>query len=514
MEETAREESKQPYIEVEGMSEEQAQQTAELMQRFVTAYAHKDPSDTENQWLKQQLHLELPEKTEAQIQAVVDEIISSVKEYDNNLQDLHAACDSGMSKESWFAKKAAEAAEGVSMAQFGSYLDGINQTLAHANAQMIRTATTHAGTVSQCINLDGFLAEQHAVNTFNMKAKLNGSPYFAEVKVPGAGETYGLNSFDTVIKDRATGKIVHQYQFKFGKDAKSTIAMLKDGNYNNQRFVVPAEQVEAVRKAFPGKSVDACMGGTDKVKICSDPLTKADVKQMQLDAQEGGIIPAHDWNVYNTKEVAMNIGKHASLLGLEAALITTGFQLAEKTASGHSIQAEEVIETALRTGADTGIKEAVTGALKVGTEKGIITIIPKGTGITTLSTIACVGIENTKILIKVSKGELDLTQGMDYMGRNTVAMALGLSFSSSLWVGGAAVFSWIPFVGPVLGGIAGGLVGYMAGSEIGNAVYSGIKKIGGAVKSAAQTAWHGIKSAGSKVYSGVKRTVGRIFGRR
>ena len=91
-------------------------------------------------------------------------------------------------------------------------------------------------------------------------------------------ETYGLNSFDTVIKDIHTGKIVHQYQFKFGKDAKTTIGLLKSGNYNNQRYVVPADQVAEIKKAFPNKSVEAYMGGTDRVPTKSGSLTKEEAK--------------------------------------------------------------------------------------------------------------------------------------------------------------------------------------------------------------------------------------------
>lgn len=144
----------------------------------------------------------------------------------------------------------------------------------------MRTVTTNTGEISKCMNLDGFIAEQNAVNTFNMRAQLESSKYVAEVKVPEPGETYGLNSFDTVIKDSTTGKIVHQYQFKFGKNSKATIDLLKGGNYNNQRFVVPLEQVEDVKNAFPGKSVEAYMGGTDVVSIKSGTLTKEQAKKL------------------------------------------------------------------------------------------------------------------------------------------------------------------------------------------------------------------------------------------
>ncbi len=221
----------------------------------------------------------------------------------------------------------------------------------------MRTVTTNTGEISKCMNLDGFIAEQNAVNTFNMRAQLESSKYVAEVKVPEPGETYGLNSFDTVIKDSTTGKIVHQYQFKFGKNSKATIDLLKGGNYNNQRFVVPLEQVEDVKNAFSGKSVEAYMGGTDVVSIKSGTLPKEQAKKLQLDAQEKNVLPRNDWNSFNTKELALNIGKNAGLAGLNAAIITTGFDLVAKKVQGEQIDADTTIETALKTGADSGVKK-------------------------------------------------------------------------------------------------------------------------------------------------------------
>lgn len=64
--------------------------------------------------------------------------------------------------------------------------------------------------------------------------------------------------------------------------AQDTIRMEKNGNYNNQRLVVPREQLDEVRKAFPGKTIDSSIGGTDKINIASSSLSKADAKKMQM----------------------------------------------------------------------------------------------------------------------------------------------------------------------------------------------------------------------------------------
>lgn len=484
---------------IDGLSEKEVEQFYKIMKRFLNAYKNREQSAPDYIWLGKQLKEELPSKSQQECDTMAEEILTSVTNFDNCRKELETSCENGIPKEQWLANKLSDAATGTSVVQFGNYLNSIDTAITNANAQMMRTVTTNAGDISQCINLDGFIAEQYAVNTFNMQAQLEGSKFRAEVKVPGPGETYAKNSFDTVITDTTSGKIVHQYQSKFGKTAKETIQLLKDGNYNNQRFVVPAEQVAEVQKAFPGKTVTSCMGGTETVPIESKPLTKTDVKEMQYELQEKGVLPRNDWNTYTTKDLALNIGKQAGLMGLQSALITTGFDLTRKVIKGEEIQEDEILEQALVSGADAGVKAASAGALKVGVEKGVIKIIPPGTPLGTLVNITCVGIENIKILAKAASGEIKTYQAVDQMARVTTSMIAGLACAGDMAIIGAAAFSWIPIAGLFVGGLIGGMVGYMAGSTVGNAVYSGFKKIGGAVRTAAKSAWNGIKSVGSKI---------------
>lgn len=499
-------------VMMDGLSEREASEASDIIRNFVESYKLKNTETSDEQWLKEKLKQELSEKTDDEIQSMTSEIVESVREFDKNLEDINDKCKQGMDRDAWFANKVSDAATGVSVIEFGNYLNAVDTSISNANAQMLRTVTTNTGEISHCMNLDGFIAEQHAVNTFNMQAQLEGSNYYAEVLVPKPGETYGLNSFDTVIKESSTGKIVHQYQFKFGKDAKATIALLKDGNYNNQRFVVPADQVKDVQKAFPGKSVEAYMGGTDVVPTKSGTLTKEQAKQLQLDTQEKCVLPREDWNTFNTKELALNIGKNAGMVGLQAAAITTGFDLISKKIQGEEIDGDETIELALKTGADSGIKAATAGALKVVSEKGIISIIPPGTPAGIIANIACVGIENAKILAKVASGELTMSEALDLIGKTSTAMVYGLGWGTTSMVIGAVALSWIPIVGPVVGGIVGGTIGYMAGSKFGSAVYSGLKKVGSVVKSVASKVWSGVKTVGSKIASGIRSIGRKIFG--
>lgn len=306
----------------------------------------------------------------------------------------------------------------------------------------------------------------------------------------------------------STDKIVHQYQFKFGKDAKATIDLLKDGNYNNQRFVVPADQVDEIKKAFPGKSVEAYMGGTDVVATKSMPLTKAQVKKLQLDTQEKMVLPRTDWNTFNTKELILNIGKNAGIAGMHGAVITTGFDLIAKKIQGESIDSDEAVEMALKAGTDSGIKAAAAGALKVVSEKGVITIIPKGTPSAVIANIACVSIENAKILAKVANGEITMTEALDLMGRTSTTIVYGLGWGATGMAIGAAALSWLPIAGPVVGGIIGATVGYTAGAKFGSAVYSGLKKASSFVISTASKMYNSAKRGIRKATNVIKNILG------
>ena len=186
------------------------------------------------------------------------------------------------------------------------------------------------------------------------------------------------------------------------------------------------------------------------------------------------------------------------MVGLQAAVITTGFSLAEQAIRGDGIDVDESVSLALKTGTDAGIKAAAAGALKVGIEKGIVRIIPPGTPMGTIVNIVCVAIENIKILMKVASGEITLSQAMEQMGRTTCAMIFGLGWGVAGAGIGAAALSWIPIVGPIVGGFVGGVVGYMAGSKVGETIHKGFTTVKKGVVTACKAGWNMLKNITKK----------------
>lgn len=485
-------------LTIEGFDDKSADELLVILKRFLNSYRNKEKNISDKEWLKNQFAVELPELNDCQVDKLGEDCFNEVESFDKSLKDINDVIENGGSKENWFSKQVQEATVGQSINEYGNYLSLINESIENSNAQMLRVITNMDGSTNQNMNLDRFMAEQYHVNTFNMNARLDKSSYRAEVLVPKSGETYGQNSFDAVIRDK-NGKIIHQYQMKYGATAQDTIRMIKKGNYNNQRLVVPPEQLDEIRKAFPTKSIGSSIGGTDKIKIASNPLRKDEVKEKQLSFQQERIIIDEDWNHFKTKELTRNIAKNAGVAGIQAAVITTGFNMAHRAMSGESFEADEMIELALNTGTDAGLKAAAIGAVQVGVKKGAISILPKSTPIGVITNIVCVGIENVKILGKVANSELTMTQGLDRMGRTSTAIIYGIGWGATSSAIGMTALGMIPVVGPVIGGFIGGAVGYMGGSRFGESIYNTSKKIANTAKTFASKVSEGVKSVVSSV---------------
>lgn len=184
---------------------------------------------------------------------------------------------------------------------------------------------------------------------------------------------------------------------------------------------------------------------------------------------------------------------------MQGAAVGAGMAIATKVWNGEPIDGEEVVETAIVSGADFGVKTATAGALKAASEKGILKVIPKGTKGSTFANIAFVAIENVKVLGKVATGELTAKEGLDAMEQTTASCVAGIAASTK----GAAIGATIGSVlGPV-GTAVGGTIGYMAGSKVAQTVVKGVQKV-------RDKAVEVVKSVGSAVVGGIK-SVARGF---
>jgi len=386
------------------------------------------------------------------------------------------------------------ATKNMSVQESAAYLTQLDHALTMSNAELYTTIHTASGLeINQNPNLDGFIAEQYHAQTFNLNAAATGSPYRADVLIPGESG-YVKNSVDLVIKDSRNNHIVRRYQSKYCKDAESTMKAFENGDYRGQRkLVADGQEIDIKNSTNVIKAPD----GTS-----SKALSKQQAKILQEEAQSGNWNKLN-WDEYKSKDLAIGISKQAGFAAVQGAAIATGFHIAKKIFDGEKIEGEEVVETALTTGVDIGVKAAASGALKVGVEKGFIPFIAKGTPAGTIAGIANVAIENVKVLGKMASGELTANEGLDKMGETTVSTTAGLVAMVEGSSIGAAIGTVLGPIGSAIGGFIGGTVSYIAGSKLGKAVYNTAKKVVNVAKKVVSTVWNGIKEVGSAVWDGI-----------
>ena len=484
--------------------EDECKELKPIVEDFVKRYS-ANPTASVESWLIPKMQEQLPERSHEEIVAMVDEIIVTIKVNEEKKTSLEKAIANGRSKESWFASETKKATSAMSTQEAVKYLTNLDTSLQQANELLYRTITTQAGTISQNPRLDGFIAEQYHAQTFNMNAEATGSVYRAKVLEPN-GKRYAKNSVDIAIVD-GDGKVVRRYQSKYCKDAKATEQAFEHGDYRGQQKLVPEAQDSGIAKK--STTVLEALDGTT-----SNPLAKSRAEQMRDEAQSGNWNDLN-WNEYATKDIAIGIGKQAGYAALQGAAIGVGFDVAQKLWNGESLDADEAVETAIVSGADFGLKAATAGALKVGVEKEIIKVIPKGTPAGTMANIAYVAIENVKVLVKVATGELTMKEGIEKLELTTVSTTAGLvAMHTGAAIGGVIGTIFGP-VGIAVGKFVGGTVGYMAGSKVGETVVRCAQKVRDGAKKVAKTVVSGVKNVVTSVELGVKnfcRGVESFFG--
>lgn len=224
-------------------------------------------------------------------------------------------------------------------------------------------------------------------------------------------------------------------------------------------------------------------------------MTKEQAKQMQLDAQKSGVAPKFDYNQYDSQALMKRVSKDASIMVLQSIAITTGMFLVQKRWKGETIEGDEVLETVIRTGADTGLKTVLAATVKIAVEKGILKAIPKTTPAAVFTNVACVAVENVKILYKVATGKISPTKGVEEMGKTSISMAGGMLAMGKMAkvVKASTIISSMAPITIVVGGFVAGTVAYTAGSKVGDMVFEGFKKVATVAKTVGKIAVDGLK---------------------
>ena len=477
---------------------------------------------------------EILEKVAEEIEEaeIVDtkEIIEDMKEVSNVLSQYNEA----MIYETAAIKEPQLVANVLSANSVNNYVDTINTAIDNANKTLMESVTTKAGIINQNPNLDGFIFEEYHAGTFNVDAAVKQKPYHAEALKPELGETYGKNSIDLVIED--SGKYVKKYSAKAYKNANETTKSFYDKitgyKYKFQSKLVPTDQTSEIANSV------------DKIKynnVESKGITKAEVKEIQNDLQTGNKkadIINFKKNV-NTISISKQIGKQVMVNGTMGLGIGMATNIGINLISGKEVEAEEVIEAGIKSGASMGMATAVAGGIRVAVEKKVIpTVFSRLLTNNTVGAIATASMDIIGTAFKLGSGEISLGKAVKDVG-NSISASYGAIISSGIgFSGGMALATTIGLgtigtVGTILTGglalVAGAVCGVI-GSKVAGAITSGIGAVAEtivdgavnivkagkeAVKSLASGVWNGVKSVGSAIVSGVSSvvsSVGSFFG--
>ena len=544
--------------------------TEQIIQKFLRSYAENEKSQDKKDlktWLVSELQNELPNKKAEDIEKIATELISGIEIYYTKKKEVEKYQSLGITNGDYVGNEILEkVADEIEEAEIvdtkeiiedmkevsnilsqyneamiyetaaikepqlvanvlstkfvNNYIDTVNTAIDNANKTIIESVTTKAGTINQNPNLDGFIFEEYHAGTFNIDAAVKQKAYHAEALKPELGETYGKNSIDIVIED--SGKYVKKYSAKAYKNANETAKSFYDKitgyKYKFQSKLVPTDQTKEI------------VNSVDKIKfdnVESKGITKTEIKNIQNELQSGNKkidIFSFKKDV-NTISISKQIGKQAMVNGTMGLGIGMVANIGANIITGKGVEAEEVIEAGIKTGASMGMARAVAGGIRVAVEKKVIpTVFSRILTNNTIGAVAVASMDIVGTAFKLGSGEITLGKAVKDIGKSVGAaygaiVASGWGYAGGMAIAGMIGLGTIGAVGTILGvgvAVVAGAVCATVGSKVAGAIASGIGAVAGTIVDGAvgivKAGKEVVKSVASGVWNGVKAVGGAIVG--
>ena len=543
--------------------------TEEIIKKFLKSYAENEKSQDKKDlktWLISELQNELPNKKVEDIEKIATELITGIEIYYQKKKEVEKYQSVGITNGDYVGNEILEkvadeieeaeiidtkeviedmkeasnilsqynetmmyetaaikepqlVANVLSANSVNNYVDSVNTAIDNANKTMMESVTTKAGMINQNPNLDGFIFEEYHAGTFNIDAAVKQKSYHAEALKPELGETYGKNSIDLIIED--TDKYVKKYSAKAYKNANESAKAFYDKvtgyKYKFQSKLVPTDQTGDIANSV------------DKIKfnnVESKGITKAEIKDIQKNLQSGnktGDILNFKKDV-NTISISKQIGKQAMLNGTMGVGIGMAANIGVNLITGKEVEAEEVIEVGIKTGASMGMATAVAGGIRVAVEKKVIpTVFSRMLTNNSIGVIAAASMDIIGTAFKLGSGEISLGQAGKDVGSSISAgygaiISSGIGFSVGMALATTIGLGTIGTVGTILTGglaLAAGAVCGVVGSNIALKIANGLGKITEKVVDKAvdivKSGVNKVKNTVSSAWSGVKSFIRKLF---
>ena len=142
-------------------------QLKDTLNSFITSYAERGSEIAFSEWLEQKLQQEMPGISQEAGKRLAGEIIQAVADYDNALNELNNAVESGQSADEWFAEKLEKEYNDIPMDIVGEKLLQIEEVYTVSNIELMKNdGNTH-------IEVTGVIKDdEYSWNRYSIKSKL------------------------------------------------------------------------------------------------------------------------------------------------------------------------------------------------------------------------------------------------------------------------------------------------------------------------------------------------------
>ncbi|MFA6144843.1 MAG: hypothetical protein WCW84_05300 [Sulfurimonas sp.] len=482
-------------------SEDNAEKVAEIYQETFASLSEKSEEQPLNEWVEDELakHPDVFPSAQERKQTA-DEIIESLKSYNRNRAELEETVGQGKTPESWLVKKIEESAAISHADNIGAYAHNVDEHLKQVNENFLKYSQYSADHKTH-----GLVAEDMA----NLSDAVKNS------EVIHAGTNNAKNGADRIVNGI-------EIQTKYYDTPTATVnSAFEKGQYKYigsdnrpMQLEVPKDQYETAIKTMEIKIQEGKVAGvTDPAKakelIRSGELTYDESIQQAKELKKQKDFQELNWDKLGKTEIAKSMvaetGKtmlfHSVFQGGRIAGRRLWNKMTGKKNQEPNRDVQEWLDGSYQGAKSIAVQTAATTAATIAVRKGLIDAIPKGTPAGMIANIVYVGIENTKVLYKMAKGEISVKEGMWKMHEVTISATNGIAGSMIGAEAGAAYGLALGGpVGAVVGGLVGGIVGGLAGSTYGQVIAKGTRKVVEVATAGLKKAYAGVKSVAKSAW--------------
>ena len=417
-------------------------QLTSVFRDFLQSYFEKDVNVSDQEWLQSKLKENGLELTEEELERYSADLIGSVQSFADSLRSLEESRAEGLTAEEWLEKKIKETGRELTPEE----MKQAGEAYAQANQRLKRNLKAEEVGQNANSSLTDVVAEQQIIDDFNILAWADGAQYEAVIDQPTEDSVYGNNLFDIAIVDKQTGEKLESYQVIYGNTLQETIDLINEATAAGQTIIVPADMVEEVRKACPFKEISDHIGGTGRVTTMGEPLRLEEAKSYL----KKKLPEMAEQFMADPEEFIKDFAQNAFSSGVLSAGLKQGIEKLAENEEVEDFDAKKLVEAALFSKDDKGLKTAVAGAIATAAHKKLIDALPTYTPPAVAANIASIGLENIKVFAHVEQGNITAEDGIEKIGNNSVVMGFELLWNYYAPKGVSMLLRAIPLVGPYI----------------------------------------------------------------